>query len=281
MAKTFTPSPTTIQRAAPLVMSQQGGWVPSSDPSAMNNPFQNFQGGGMQQAGNAGVYGGGVPYGPANGGPYVPANVNQNLNQALYGAPAMQFGGGGGWPGVMQGVGNAVAQMQMGGNAMGMQGGGGAGGAGGGGASNDPVQKMLAANPGMQPWIAQTYVQNGITPGPRGSGASDWQYWQTDAMQNSGGDIGYLQGRIVQALTGGGGGDGSSASQQPTPSGGPTGQMGTNLYGSMGAGPNVQAGTYAGGFGNSGYGRGMGGAPQGGAGLAQLLAMGEIGRAHV
>ncbi len=70
------------------------------------------------------------------------------------------------------------------------------------GQSNDPVSAMMAQNPGMQPWIAQTYVQNGIQPGGQGSGASDWQYWQNQGMQNANGDTGYLQGRIVQAQHG-------------------------------------------------------------------------------
>jgi hypothetical protein len=90
------------------------------------------------------------------------------------------------------------------------------GGGMGGGQSSNPVQAMMAANPGMQSWVAQTYVQNGIQPGPRGSGASDWQYWQ-DQMGAASGDTGYLSGRIVQALTGGGGGGGGDASQQQAP----------------------------------------------------------------
>jgi len=46
-------------------------------------------------------------------------------------------------------------------------------------AAQDPVSQMMQANPGMQSWVAQTYVQNGITPTGPGGGAGDWQYWQS------------------------------------------------------------------------------------------------------
>lgn len=84
----------------------------------------------------------------------------------------------------------------------------------------DPVAAMLAQNPGMDPRIAQIYTQQGITPGGRGSGASDWQYWQSDALRNAGGDLGYISGRIQQAAnggggSGGGGGGGGGGDQSP------------------------------------------------------------------
>lgn len=84
-----------------------------------------------------------------------------------------------------------------------------------GAGGSDPVSSMLSANPGMQPWVAQAFVQNGITPTGRGGGAGDWQYWQTNAMQGANGDTGYLAGRIAQAA-GGGGGGGQAAPQGGT-----------------------------------------------------------------
>jgi len=77
--------------------------------------------------------------------------------------------------------------------------------------NSDAVQRMIAANPGMQPWVAQAFVQGGITPGGRGSGTGDWQYWQNEALQGAGGDTGYLTGRILGGPGGGGSGGGGGS----------------------------------------------------------------------
>ena len=39
------------------------------------------------------------------------------------------------------------------------------------GGGSDPVSQMMQQNPGMQPWVAQAFVQNNITPTGRGGGA--------------------------------------------------------------------------------------------------------------
>ncbi|HXJ73292.1 MAG TPA: hypothetical protein VNM37_10575, partial [Candidatus Dormibacteraeota bacterium] len=55
---------------------------------------------------------------------------------------------------------------------------------------------------GIDPHLAQLYQQAGVTPGGPGSGFTDWQYWQGQALQNAGGDWNYITGRLGADLSG-------------------------------------------------------------------------------
>lgn len=59
---------------------------------------------------------------------------------------------------------------------------------------------------GIDPRLGALYQQYGVTPGDRGSGPADWQYYQYDAVKNANGDINYVLGRLqtdLQKLKGG------------------------------------------------------------------------------
>ena len=59
---------------------------------------------------------------------------------------------------------------------------------------------------GIDPRFAALYQKYGVTPGARGSGPADWQYYQTDAVRNANGDVNYVLGRLEQDLQKGAGG---------------------------------------------------------------------------
>lgn len=71
--------------------------------------------------------------------------------------------------------------------------------------TSPPSQTGTAATmpTGIDPRFAALYQKYGVTPGSRGSGAADWQYWQQDAVSNAGGDVNYVLGRLEQQLQGG------------------------------------------------------------------------------
>jgi hypothetical protein len=56
--------------------------------------------------------------------------------------------------------------------------------------------------PDLDPRIAALYTRYGVQPGGRGSGATDYQYWQTDGLRNASGDWGYVLWRIEDELQG-------------------------------------------------------------------------------
>lgn len=70
---------------------------------------------------------------------------------------------------------------------------------------------------GIDPRLAAIYTQFGKTPTERGTGLTDWQYWQKDAVTNAGGDWDYVLGRLKEDFEGTGrdsdnpGGPGRSA----------------------------------------------------------------------
>lgn len=57
---------------------------------------------------------------------------------------------------------------------------------------------------GIDPRLSQLYQEYGVTPGGRGSGLEDWQYWQNDALNNAHGDWNYILGRLKSDLSGSG-----------------------------------------------------------------------------
>ena len=79
---------------------------------------------------------------------------------------------------------------------------------------------------GIDPRFAALYQKYGVTPGARGSGPADWQYYQTDAVKNANGDVNYILGRLENDLRSGGSKAGGSSplanrsvsSYLPTPS---------------------------------------------------------------
>ena len=75
-----------------------------------------------------------------------------------------------------------------------------------------PTQQAQIGMPqGIDPRLAQLYQQYGVTPGPRQSGFSDWQYWQ-DKMNS--GDANYYLGRLGADLGGWGQDTRTGQSQQ-------------------------------------------------------------------
>jgi len=84
--------------------------------------------------------------------------------------------------------------------------------------SSAPVAAPPAGMPaGIDPRLAALYQQYGVTPGGPGSGLTDWQYWQNDALSNAGGDWDYISKRLGSDLAGtgpdqGGGGAAPSGS---------------------------------------------------------------------
>lgn len=56
---------------------------------------------------------------------------------------------------------------------------------------------------GIDPRLAAVYQRFGVTPGERGSGPRDWQYYQNEALQHAGGDWGWLVDRLASDLQGG------------------------------------------------------------------------------
>src|SRR5258705_2916056 len=47
------------------------------------------------------------------------------------------------------------------------------------------------------------YQKYGVSPGERGSGPTDWQYYQNEALNNAGGDMNYVLGSLEGDLSGG------------------------------------------------------------------------------
>jgi hypothetical protein len=72
---------------------------------------------------------------------------------------------------------------------------------------------------GIDPHLAQLYQQYGVTPGGSGSGFTDWNYWQNDALRNAGGDWNYITQRLGSDLAGTG--PDQDPSRKFNPSGGP------------------------------------------------------------
>jgi hypothetical protein len=83
------------------------------------------------------------------------------------------------------------------------------------GAASTPSAAAGQMPAGIDPRFAAVYQQAGVTPGARGSGPSDWQYYQQDAVRNAGGDVNYVLGRLAQDLKGGGQAAAPTASQNP------------------------------------------------------------------
>ncbi len=64
----------------------------------------------------------------------------------------------------------------------------------------------------IDPRFAAVYQEFGRTPTGRGTGPTDYQYYQTDALHNANGDVDYVLGRLRQDLSGQGGGASGGAS---------------------------------------------------------------------
>src|SRR5260221_9827644 len=62
---------------------------------------------------------------------------------------------------------------------------------------------------GIDPRISALYQKYGVTPGARGSGPADWQYWQNEALSNAKGDWGYVLGELEKDIQGKRGGPGA------------------------------------------------------------------------
>jgi len=84
-----------------------------------------------------------------------------------------------------------------------------------------PMPDVPVGNPsmpnGIDPHLSSLYQKYGVTPGDRGSGFTDWQYWQNEALNNAHGDWNYVTDRLGADLAGngpdagaGGGGGGGS-----------------------------------------------------------------------
>lgn len=120
----------------------------------------------------------------------------------------------------------------------------------GGTPSNTPSGSMPA---GMPDWEAAIYQKGGLTPGDRGSGFADWQYWRDKAGEAG---QGYIADRLSKDIAG-------------TGTDRPTGTPGTGAWSSSGAGGGAGAGgaqgsgAYVPGSGVSGMGTIFGGSPLG------------------
>lgn len=85
----------------------------------------------------------------------------------------------------------------------------------------DPTQAGGGASgaqmpPGMDPRIWALFQKNNKTPTGPGTGITDWQYWQNDAVRNASGDWNYVLDRLGKDLAGngpdqGGGGSGGGS----------------------------------------------------------------------
>src|SRR5207253_1814371 len=63
------------------------------------------------------------------------------------------------------------------------------------GATGQPASGQPASGgmpQGIDPRFAALYQKYGVTPGARGSGPADWQYYQNDAVHNANGDVNYI-----------------------------------------------------------------------------------------